>query len=80
MGDTKALKKQIENKDLKFIIAGDSRQIDPVNDRVRFDYLSSRTLHELCDGNRLLLTKCRRSQFVSPMPRELKGIVSGWTN
>jgi len=26
-----------------------------------FDYLNSRTLHELCDGNRLLLTECRRS-------------------
>ena len=88
MGDTKTLKKQIENKDyiiideismvkevfyclflslkklkptLKFIIAGDSRQIDPVNDRVKFNYLNSRTLHELCDGDRLLLTKCRRS-------------------
>jgi len=47
MGDTKALRKQIENKDLKFIIAGDSRQIDPVNDLVRFNYLNSRTLHEL---------------------------------
>jgi len=46
---------------LKFIIAGDSRQIDPVCDRVKFDYLGSRVLHELCDGNRLLLTKCRRS-------------------
>jgi len=26
-----------------------------------FDYLNSRILHELCDGNRLLLTECRRS-------------------
>jgi ATP-dependent exoDNAse (exonuclease V) alpha subunit len=46
---------------LKFIIAGDSRQIDPVCDRVRFNYLNSRVLYELCDSNRLLLTKCRRS-------------------
>jgi len=46
---------------LKFIIAGDARQIPSVCDRVMFDYLNSRTLHELCDGNRLLLNECRRS-------------------
>ena len=46
---------------LKFIIAGDARQIPSVCDRVKFDYLDSRVLHELCDGNRLLLTECRRS-------------------
>lgn len=46
---------------LKFIIAGDARQLSSVCDRVNFDYINSRILFELCDGNRLLLSKCRRS-------------------
>ncbi|HXT83583.1 MAG TPA: AAA family ATPase, partial [Verrucomicrobiae bacterium] len=46
---------------IRFIIAGDWRQPDPVNDRSLFDYQNSTVLYELCEGNRLELTKCRRS-------------------
>ena len=46
---------------IKFIIAGDWRQLAPVNDRAEFNYKDSLALLELCDGNRLDLTKCRRS-------------------
>jgi hypothetical protein len=47
---------------IKFILAGDiKRQLKPVNDRADFDYESSRALWEICNGNRLELTKCRRS-------------------
>ena len=48
--------------DIKFIIAGDFAQLLPVKDRiVNCNYKESQALHELCDGNRLQLTKCRRS-------------------
>ena len=48
--------------DLKFIIAGDFEQLLPVKDRVQnCNYKDSSALFELCDGNRLQLTKCRRS-------------------
>ena len=48
--------------DIKFIIAGDFAQLLPVKDRVEgCDYKNSLALNELCDGNRLELTKCRRS-------------------
>jgi ATP-dependent exoDNAse (exonuclease V) alpha subunit len=48
--------------DVKFIIAGDFAQLLPVKDRVEdCNYKNSLALHELCDGNRLELTKCRRS-------------------
>jgi ATP-dependent exoDNAse (exonuclease V) alpha subunit len=48
--------------DIKFIIAGDFAQLLPVKDRVEgCDYKNSLALHELCGGNRLELTKCRRS-------------------
>jgi ATP-dependent exoDNAse (exonuclease V) alpha subunit len=48
--------------DIKFIIAGDFAQLLPVKDRVEnCDYKNSLALHELCDGNRLQLLKCRRS-------------------
>jgi ATP-dependent exoDNAse (exonuclease V) alpha subunit len=46
---------------IKFIIAGDWNQLPPVKDRGSFDYKSSFALHELCDGNQLQLTECRRS-------------------
>ncbi len=46
---------------LIFLIAGDWNQLAPINDRAKFDYEHSLALHELCDGNRLLLTECRRS-------------------
>ena len=48
--------------DIKFIIAGDFAQLLPVKDRIEdCNYKNSLALHELCDGNRLELTKCRRS-------------------
>jgi ATP-dependent exoDNAse (exonuclease V) alpha subunit len=47
--------------DIKFIIAGDFLQLEPVNDRVSCDYKNSPALFELCDGNRLQLSTCRRS-------------------
>jgi len=48
--------------ELKFIVAGDFLQLLPVNDRVDCcDYKNSPALYELCDGQRLQLTKCRRS-------------------
>ena len=57
------LKKMKPN--IKFIVAGNFDQLLPVNDRVsrhnEFDYYNSPALFELCDGNRLELTKCRRA-------------------
>jgi hypothetical protein len=47
--------------DLKMIVAGDFEQLLPVNDRVDVDYKTSPALHELCNGNRLQLSKCRRA-------------------
>jgi len=48
--------------DIKFIIAGDYAQLLPVKDRIGiFDYKNSWCLNEIVDGNRLQLTKCRRS-------------------
>ena len=48
--------------DIKFIIAGDFAQLLPVKDRIEdCDYKNSMALHELSDGNRLELIKCRRS-------------------
>ena len=47
--------------DLKFIIVGDFNQIPPVNDKKDFDYKSSCVLFELCGGNRISLSKCRRA-------------------
>jgi len=48
--------------DIKFIIAGDYAQLGPVKDRIgEFNYKDSWCLNELVDGNRLQLTKCRRS-------------------
>lgn len=44
-----------------FIISGDFRQLAPVNDRINVNYKKSIALHELCDGNRLQLNKCRRA-------------------
>jgi ATP-dependent exoDNAse (exonuclease V) alpha subunit len=48
--------------DIKFIIAGDFAQLLPVKDRIEnCNYKNSLALNELCDGNRLELIKCRRS-------------------
>ena len=47
---------------IKFVIAGDFEQLLPVKDRVvNCDYKNSAALFELCDGLRVQLTKCRRS-------------------
>ena len=49
--------------DVKFILVGDYNQLKPVNDRVsaKTDYENSPVVFELCDGNRITLSKCRRS-------------------
>lgn len=49
------------NSDLKIIISGDFYQLPPVNDRVNKNYEATRALYELVDGNKLELTKCKRS-------------------
>ena len=46
---------------LKFVIIGDFDQLKPVNDIYQGDYRNSPAIHHLCDGNRLVLEKCRRS-------------------
>ena len=47
--------------EIKYIIAGDFEQLLPVKDRVNCDYKNSIALHELSDGVRFQLSKCRRS-------------------
>ena len=49
---------------MKFIIAGDFGQQPPVDDEWNGDYENSPVLHMLCGGNRIKLTKCRRSDCV----------------
>ena len=47
---------------IKFIIAGDFEQLLPVKDRLGDrSFKGSCALHELCDGQKLHLTKCRRA-------------------
>ena len=48
---------------VKFIIAGDFRQLPPVKDRIGddFDYSNSQALLELSDFNKVELSKCRRA-------------------
>jgi len=46
---------------IKFIICGDYKQLKPVNDRYNGNYKDSLPLFDLCDGQRLTLNKCRRS-------------------
>ena len=46
---------------IKFIIAGDFRQLPPVCDDWEGDYASSPAMNLLCDGNLIELTKCMRS-------------------
>ena len=64
--------------DIKFIIAGDFAQLLPVKDRIEdCNYKDSQALHELCDGNRIQLTKCRRSDatlFNMLLPENIKKI------
>jgi ATP-dependent exoDNAse (exonuclease V) alpha subunit len=48
--------------DIKFIIGGDFAQLLPVKERIEnCDYKESIALYELCDGQRIQLSKCRRS-------------------
>ncbi len=45
---------------IRFIMSGDLNQLEPVNARVKnCDYTNPIALHELADGNRIQLTKCR---------------------
>ena len=47
---------------LKFIITGDFNQLPVVNDRIKdIDYENSVALYELCDKQKVIMTKCRRS-------------------
>ncbi len=46
---------------LKFILVGDFQQFKPVKDEYKGNYETSQAVHNLCDGNRLLLTECRRA-------------------
>ena len=47
--------------DIRFILTGDYAQFKPVNDWWDGDYKNSPATFSLCGGNRLQLTKCRRS-------------------
>ena len=66
------------NPNIKFMIAGDFLQLLPVEDRVtKCDYTNSLALHELCDGNKLQLTKFRRSDdtlFNMLLPEHINNI------
>jgi hypothetical protein len=48
---------------LKIIITGDFNQLPPVKDRIgeSFNYSNCQALLELCDFNKVQLSKCRRS-------------------
>ena len=51
--------------DIKFIIAGDFAQLQPVNERLEnANYKDTIALYELIDYNRLQLSKCRRSDDI----------------
>jgi 5-methylcytosine-specific restriction protein A len=67
--------------DIKFIIAGDFAQLLPVKERIEnCDYKNSIALHELCDGNRLQLSKCRRSDdtlFNMLLPGSIEKLTKG---
>jgi hypothetical protein len=53
------------NPSIKFIIAGDFDQLPPVQDRIQGrSYKWSRALYELVDGQKMELTKCKRSDDV----------------
>ena len=61
--------------DVRFIIAGDFGQLLPIKDRVGdCNYKESFALNEWCAGNRLQLTKCRRSDdklYVMCLPENI---------
>ena len=46
---------------MKFIISGDFNQLKPVKTKYHKSYQNTPALFILCDGNRLILTKCRRA-------------------
>ena len=46
---------------LKFIICGDFDQLPPVQDSWTGDYKNCHALFQLCSGNRIQLTQCKRS-------------------
>ena len=56
--------KQNKQLNIKFIIVGDFNQLPPVNDCINVNYMDSLALYELCNGNRLQLTTCRRSDDI----------------
>jgi hypothetical protein len=49
---------------MKFIIVGDFKQFLPVNDKYTGEYENSPALKQLCNGNRLILTKYRRGKDI----------------
>ena len=57
---------------MKFIISGDFLQLLPVNDNWTGDYKNSPALNELCDGKRLQLTICRRSDNILNIFQQFK--------
>ena len=53
---------QRANPKIKFIIAGDYNQLLPIGDRLEdCNYQYSLALNQLCEGNKYILSKCRRS-------------------
>ena len=46
---------------LRIVLVGDFKQLAPVKDRANFVYNKSQALYELCNGNQIKLTKCRRA-------------------
>jgi hypothetical protein len=64
--------------DIKFIIAGDFAQLLPVKERIEVvNYKNSIALYELADGNRIQLTRCRRSDdtlFKMLLPENIKNL------
>jgi ATP-dependent exoDNAse (exonuclease V) alpha subunit len=49
------------NPKIIFFVCGDFEQLKPVNDSWNGDYENSPVLLDLCQNNKLILTKCRRS-------------------
>ena len=49
------------NPKIIFFVCGDFGQLEPVNDTWKGDYKNSPVLFNLCQNNKLVLTKCKRS-------------------
>lgn len=49
------------NEDIQMILVGDFNQLPPVNDTFQGSYMDSWALYHLCDGNRVVLTECKRA-------------------